>query len=179
MIINIKFLFSMKRFVVLLFGALFMTTCVFTSCDKDEDVVQTSSKEVAKLDNTSTRSSFRSSRGQFGTLLVDNLSSSRKQTLTLYPYQSYYVRVRGNRVYPLWFYVKNENRGRVLVRAYQGSDSEGYDNVRTQDVGPNYGTLFTLAGRDLYKSRKYLIIQIENPTNETISNVIWHANFTD
>ena len=22
-------------------------------------------------------------------------------------------------------------------------------------------------------------MQIENPTNETISNVIWHANFTD
>ena len=60
-----------------------MTTCVFTSCDKDEDVVQTSSKEVAKLDNTSTRSSFRSYRGQFGTLIVDNLSSSKKQTLTL------------------------------------------------------------------------------------------------
>nr|DAN56690.1 MAG TPA: hypothetical protein [Caudoviricetes sp.] len=31
----------------------------------------------------------------------------------------------------------------------------------------------------MYESRKYLIIQIENPTNETISNVIWHANFTD
>ena len=63
-----------------------MTACVFTSCDNDEDVVQMSSKEVAKLDNTSTRSSFRSTREQFGTLLADNVSVNKKQTFTLYPY---------------------------------------------------------------------------------------------
>lgn len=160
----------------------------FSSCEK-ESALQNSENtpEFVNCENhcddghnvdTIDLSNTNTTRDVFGTCLADNVSHYMTNTFTASAGTSYYIRVNGDRLQPLYFYVKNTSSSSINVKAYLGGPYT-YTQYLSQNISSYEGTLFTLCGANINACYQYLIVQINNNNSSSVSGIKWTANFTD